>query len=682
MSIENVDMKGKRKTLAKVRLNLTDYFNQDGPISFKLKLRPESTKITAAAINLTIEKSDRDPANVESLSPPPNLLLEEARAEALSIGDDRLLAPSPLGSRSISPAPNHLDLKATSHEYILSEPFVDDSPVKATETSDRPKTPPPLPPRDWEKPARTPSPSPPPSPPEEPKAEPLKVPEPPLETKLVETKVVEEEEVRKPDLSLPLIKEDKPDDDAIFKVPIVVKTPEILEPTRSFSVKVPPSPKMMPNKQSTVEKDLLNWAKDFLKSEKSVKITNLSSSWRNGRGFCALIHHKYPSLIPFKELKMHDMEDNCRMAFEASKLIGVESDLISVEEFTRSTVPDKALVISFLKELKSVLTSGTEEISKEELLEFQCKWFREKGYFRRVVGDMVTQQDEERARLEAEAKEAEEQRTRELEEAKLAEQRKQEQEQFEREREERRKKLYENGQECVNSPKFEPDIEKRQKNIDRVKNLIAEGHDCVEESIQVEVEPNGSVVIETETPEHPDQQPELPPFHESLTIAEELSDLLAQEQQVKQEKEELEEILRDEQNCPRTMMDAMQKKYMQLVNKSHAIVRRQMQLNIEKQMKETTYEINKINLKLQKFSVLDESQKTEVMKNQEQELVSELLTLVNKKDELVLHLDSQEKAIEEDEQILEEVNSIADAPHDNMATLQRLMFFKNKWLDR
>ena len=82
-----------------------------------------------------------------------------------------------------------------------------------------------------------------------------------------------------------------------------------------------PSPKLTPYKQSSVEKDLLDWAKKSLASYHQIKVTNLSSSWRNGLGFCALLFDQYPDLVPMKSLKMHNLKDNCELAFTVGQLV-------------------------------------------------------------------------------------------------------------------------------------------------------------------------------------------------------------------------------------------------------------------------------------------------------------------------------------------------------------------------
>lgn len=44
-------------------------------------------------------------------------------------------------------------------------------------------------------------------------------------------------------------------------------------------------------KENTPGQDLLEWCKEVTKDYPGVKVTNLTTSWRNGMAFCAIIHH-------------------------------------------------------------------------------------------------------------------------------------------------------------------------------------------------------------------------------------------------------------------------------------------------------------------------------------------------------------------------------------------------------
>lgn len=49
--------------------------------------------------------------------------------------------------------------------------------------------------------------------------------------------------------------------------------------------------------QATPGQDLLEWCKEVTKDCPNVRVTNLTTSWRNGIAFCAIIHHFRPDLM-------------------------------------------------------------------------------------------------------------------------------------------------------------------------------------------------------------------------------------------------------------------------------------------------------------------------------------------------------------------------------------------------
>lgn len=50
-------------------------------------------------------------------------------------------------------------------------------------------------------------------------------------------------------------------------------------------------------KDRTPGQDLLEWCKEVTRDYSGVKVTNLTTSWRNGMAFCAVVHHFQPELM-------------------------------------------------------------------------------------------------------------------------------------------------------------------------------------------------------------------------------------------------------------------------------------------------------------------------------------------------------------------------------------------------
>lgn len=109
-------------------------------------------------------------------------------------------------------------------------------------------------------------------------------------------------------------------------------------------------------------------------------------------------------------LKMHNLKDNCELAFDVGRLVGVDTSIL-VEDLTDNSVPDKAAVMAFLRELRSVLSMPEPvEVSPESVTEFQLNWFRKCGYFAKEVAHIVQAEEElEASRVQEEKEVREEQ---------------------------------------------------------------------------------------------------------------------------------------------------------------------------------------------------------------------------------------------------------------------------------
>ncbi|XP_037811472.1 EH domain-binding protein 1 isoform X2 [Lucilia sericata] len=116
-------------------------------------------------------------------------------------------------------------------------------------------------------------------------------------------------------------------------------------------------------KENTPGQDLLEWCKEVTKDYPNVKVTNLTTSWRNGMAFCAIIHHFEPNLIDMSKLTPHDVVGNCRIAFDAAESLGIPR-VIEPRDMSLLAVPDKLAVMTYLHQLRAHFTGKQLQIEQ------------------------------------------------------------------------------------------------------------------------------------------------------------------------------------------------------------------------------------------------------------------------------------------------------------------------------
>ncbi|XP_055373046.1 EH domain-binding protein 1 isoform X2 [Condylostylus longicornis] len=116
-------------------------------------------------------------------------------------------------------------------------------------------------------------------------------------------------------------------------------------------------------KERTPGQDLLEWCKDVTKDYPNVKVTNLTTSWRNGMAFCAIIHHFEPELIDMSKLSTHDVVGNCRIAFDVAEKLGIPR-VIEPRDMSLLAVPDKLAVMTYLHQLRAHFTGKQLQIEQ------------------------------------------------------------------------------------------------------------------------------------------------------------------------------------------------------------------------------------------------------------------------------------------------------------------------------
>ncbi|XP_050674849.1 EH domain-binding protein 1 isoform X2 [Leptidea sinapis] len=117
-------------------------------------------------------------------------------------------------------------------------------------------------------------------------------------------------------------------------------------------------------KDKTPVVDLLEWCSSITREYPSCPVTELTSSFRSGLAFCAVIHHFRPDLIDFSGLQPGESEENVRKALEASSKLGI-SQVLTVNDVCSSTGPDKLAVMTYLFQLRAHFTGN--ELQVEQL---------------------------------------------------------------------------------------------------------------------------------------------------------------------------------------------------------------------------------------------------------------------------------------------------------------------------